>query len=175
MTTLLASIVLITVIVGISLIMVLVNKRYQPRQKNKTLVRFQDAGIANNLSFSSQQELKDCVIGLDGVHRKLLVLQQAEGKYGSLHVVDLDEVKKCAVKKVYRNTSTSSGDRKNIEGTPDKIMLRFEFSNDRKPVEIPFYDQRNHLSDRRQELEQKARDWETILSKMIKNDLRKIA
>ena len=175
MTTLMVIIILATVAISLSLMVVLVNRRYGPRQKRRTLVRLREAGIKNNLSFSSQQVLNDCVIGLDGLHRKLLVLQQAEDHYGSLHIVDLNEVKKCVVKKIYRNIKAGDPKWKNIEENPERIVLRFEFVDGKHPVEVPFYDQRSHLPDRRSELEQKARDWETILSKMIKSDLRKIA
>jgi len=137
---------------------------------NNLLKHFSQLGTENNLNFSSQEVLNNCILGLDGINRKILVVSREDDFYSSF-MIDLNEVKTCTVKKVYGTIKV--GDLKNhrLDQYLEKIILQFDL--DRKPsVEIVFYKNHDNHIYETQELEQKARHWEAILSKMhapIKN------
>ena len=60
---------------------------------NLLFQRLRQLGIDNNVSFSGQELLKDCIIGFAGVHRKVFVLKQLDDTAFQSFVIDLNEVK----------------------------------------------------------------------------------
>jgi hypothetical protein len=140
------------------------------RKKQAQLKRFSslfsELGLLNNLTFSSQEILKDAAIGLDGRHRKLLVLNRDSAASFRNQLVHLAEVKTCAVKKHYAGSAAalkkSSEDR-----YLEKVALQFAFKNNREPVEVIFYHHINCGVYEINEMNEKARHWEVILSKML--------
>ena len=95
------------------------------------------------------------------------------GAFSSL-IIDLDEIKRCTVKKEYGSIKVGELKNKKIDQYLEQITLHFEFNNGRYDAEIPFYRPLNNQIVEMPELEQKARRWETIISKM-KKSYRKIA
>jgi len=131
---------------------------------NNLFRHFSQLGTQNNLNFSSQELLHNCILGLDGVNRKILVVTREDNFYSSF-IVDLDEIKKCTVIKVYGTIAAGSLKAGRIEQYLEKIALNFELHG--KPsIEIVFYKNLDSHIYEAQELEQKAKHWETILSKM---------
>ena len=175
MSTIIVAAVLILVIMSICLILVSLNSKDRQKTTTKLLNNFRKLGIENNLSFSSQEILQNCIIGLDGMQRKLLILEKNdEDKYDSL-VLDLNDVKSCSKKKIYRSVNVGTGKKEKFENQIDKIVLAFDFIDNRQPVQISFFDPvTNHIF-AMQELEQRAKNWETILTKLVNTDLKKIA
>ena len=80
-------------------------------------------------------------------------------------VFDLKEVETVVLKKIYSVGSSRQWSDYERDLSLEKLVLFFEVYN--KPsVEVTFYDYNdNHISELKQ-LEQKARYWETILSKL---------
>jgi hypothetical protein len=175
MSTIIIASILISVIISICLILVSINNRARQKATVELLTLFSNLGTENNLSFSSQEILENGIIGLDGIQRKLLTLKKiGEDKYDSL-VLDLNDVKACAKKKIYRSVNIGTGKKEKFENQIDKIVLAFDFIDNRQPVHISFFDPvTNHIF-AMPELEQKAKNWESILTKLINNDLEKIA
>ena len=175
MSTIIVAAILILIIISICLILVSINNKDRRKTTSELLNHFNKLGTENNLSFSSEEILQDCIIGLDGIQRKLLILKKIdEGKHDSL-VVDLNDVKSCSKKKIYRSINIGTEKREKFENQIDKIVLVFDFIDDRQPIHISFFDPvTNHIF-AMQELEQKAKNWETILTKLLNTDLRKIA
>jgi hypothetical protein len=144
----------------------------QKREKEKTarlLKRFSRLGSAYGLSFTSQEVLHGCVIGLDGLGRKLLLLK--DGKRGRFisQVVWLDKVQRCTTERVYAK-SPAAGVKGAAAGVfLEQVVLQLECSNELRPVEIVFYDCRHDAPVELPLLNRKAKDWEIILSKMAKN------
>jgi hypothetical protein len=142
---------------------------------NQLLNRFSELGTAHNLSFSSQEVLNNCIIGLDGINRKLLILTQIDNTLFDDYVVDLDEVKNCTAKKHYGNIKPGDLKNKKLETYLERVALHFEFHNGKEPIEVAFYKhiENNvyHLAD----IEQKAEHWKQILTKMLKTSVKKIA
>jgi hypothetical protein len=165
MSTLLVAAIIVGSIVAICLLLIGIHNKHKREAMNNILKHFSQLGTENNLSFSSQEILNHCVLGLDGVNRKILVVTREDNFYGSF-IIDLNEVKNCTVKKIYGTIKPGDLKDHKIEQYLEKIVLHFEL-NSKPPVEIVFYKNfDNHIYEI-QELEQKAKHWETILSKML--------
>jgi hypothetical protein len=166
MSTILVAAILVGSVVAICFLLISVHNKHKREAMNNLLKHFSQLGTENNLSFSSQEMLNNCVLGLDGINRKILVVTKEDNFYGSF-IIDLDEVKTCSVKKIYG--TIKAGDLKNhkLEQHLEKIVLQFTLNN-KLSAEIVFYQHfLNHIYET-QELEHKARHWEAILSKMQK-------
>ena len=166
MSTLLVAAVLVGLVAAVIFLLVSFDKKQKRNVMNQLLNAFSLTGSEHNMTFSSQEILKDAVIGLDGVHRKLLVMSRKEGNRFNALVIDLKEVKGCSVKKVYGTIHSGDLNVKKLEQYLETIALRFSFG-DKPPVDIVFYHHiENHIYEVA-ELESKAKHWEAILSKMF--------
>ena len=165
MSTILVAAVLVGIVAAICFLVVSLDKKQKRSAMNQLLFAFHKAGSEHNLTFSSQEMLNDSIIGLDGVRRKLLVLERtAHGVFNSF-VIDLNEVKSCLVKKEY---GTTGG---NQEGArPEQylqtITLHFKLA-DEPPADVFFYKHFENNIYQMAELESKAKHWEAILTKMV--------
>lgn len=175
MSTIIIAAILISVIISISLILVSINHNHRQRSATELLKHFSKLGTKNNLSISSQEILENCLIGLDETQRKLLVLKKIDkDRYDSL-LLDLNEVKSCSKKKIYRTVNIATGKKEEFKNQFDKIVIAFDFKDNRQPVHVVFFEAMiNHIL-AMQELEQKAKNWETTLAKIVNTDLKKIA
>ena len=175
MSTIIVAAILILVIISICLILISLNNKDRQKTTTELLTHFSKLGTENNLSFSSQEILQNCIIGLDGIQRKLLILKKNdEDKYDSL-ILDLNDMKSCSKKKIYRSVNIGTEKKEKFENQIDKIVLAFDFIDNRQPIQISFFDPvTNHIF-AMQELEQKAKNWETILTKLLNTDIKKIA
>ena len=166
--------ILFVVVIIICFAIIAISKKQTKLRTAELLNGFNSYGVANNLYFSSQEILMSAIIGLDGMNKKLLVLL-TNGNTHQYKLIDLKHVKECSVIKSFRSISIDEWKGKNIEEYYERIDLHFEMKDEREPVFIPFYDTANNHFFEIPELEQKARYWETILSKMIYNRNRQIA
>jgi hypothetical protein len=151
----------------VSLLAVYVIKNKTRKKQNRVYLYFSLLVSKYQLTISGQELIKDHMIGLDGINRKIIVLSGITT--GKLHplIIDLADVRFCFLRKNY--TPVKAGNRKNIklDYMFEKILLRFEFKDHQKPVEIIFYDHlKNEIKDI-SHLENKAKHWETLLSKML--------
>lgn len=174
MSTFIVAAILISGIIIISLILVSVNNKHRQKTTAALLTQFSRLGTEKNLSFSTQEILENCIIGLDEIKRKLLILNKIDkDKYEPL-LLNLDEVKNCSKMKVYRSVNMGTKKKKKFENQLDKIVLVFDFIDNRQPVHVvffePFADHILTMSD----LEQKAQNWETILSQIVNSGLKRI-
>ena len=78
MSTIIVAASLVSVIIFISLILVSINNKQRQKRVTELLDHFSKLGTENNLSFSSQEILENCIIGLDGIQRKLLILKKID-------------------------------------------------------------------------------------------------
>lgn len=164
MSTIIVAAILVGSVVAICLLLISNHNKHKREAMNNLLKHFSQLGSENNLNFSSQEVLNNCILGLDGVNRKILVVAKEDGFYSSF-IINLNEVKNCTVKKVYGTIKVGDLKDHRLDQYLEKIILHFEF-NRRPSVEILFYkNHENHIYEM-QELEQKAKHWEAILSKM---------
>lgn len=131
---------------------------------NNLLKYFSQLEIENNLSFSSHEVLNNCVFGLDDVNLKIFVVTRNASFYGSF-IIDLNNVIACTVKKSYGSINVGGLKDHKLEHYLEKIALHFELDH-KPPVEIIFYQNSNNHVSEIQVLEQKAKHWETVLTKM---------
>jgi hypothetical protein len=164
MSTLVIAALLIGFIVTIFVVLVNLENKQKQKSMNKTLKRFSAEGVQNNLSFSSQEFVTDGIIGLDGVNRKLLFLKREDEVECTALIINLADVKRCLVKKHFGLLNSK-------EKMPgqflDKIVLRFEFHEQKPSIELTFFDNITNSFSMASELETKANHWEAVLSKMI--------
>lgn len=133
---------------------------------NALFQRLRQLGIDHNISFTGQELLKDCIIGFAGMHRKVLVLKQLNDTAFQSFVIDLNEVKRCTVRKQYGAIRTGELKAKKLDHYLEEMVLHFELKNGKPPVEVLFYKHPGNYVGEIAELEQKARYWSTILTKM---------
>jgi hypothetical protein len=164
MSTIIIAAIIICSIVSVCVLLVSIHNKEKRIAMNNILKYFNQLGKENGLSFSGNEFLKNCIIGLDGLNRKLLVVTKEDGYYGSI-LIDLKLVKNCSVKKIFGSINRGGLKSNKLEEFLEKIILHFEIYN--KPsVDIVFYTHfENHIYESI-DLEKKARHWETILSKM---------
>jgi len=175
MQTIIVAIILISALVLICLALVSVNNKHRRRRTAALLANFSKAGTENNLSFSAQEILNNCALGLDGIHRKLLVLKKInETNYNSF-VIDLNDVNACSKKNIYKTVNMGGSKVPKLENHLEKIALKFEFTDGRQPIEIPFYSYVDNHALEIEELGQKVKNWEIIISQILKKNVKKIA
>ena len=175
MSTIIVAAILISVITGICLILVSINNKHRQKTASELLNHFSKLGTENKLSFSSQEILENCIIGLDGIQRKLLILKKIDqDEYDSI-LLDLNEVKKCSKKNIYTRVNIGTSKKERFENHLDKIVLDFDFIDNRQPVQILFFEPITNHVFAMLELEQKAKKWATILSQITNTGLKKIA
>lgn len=142
---------------------------------NRLLHRFSELGSSYNLTFSSQEILHDCIIGLDGVNRKILVTRSTEDVISHSELIALSDVKSCSVIRQYGTIKSGELRVKKLETYLERIALHFEREGNQPSIEIPFYQHRKNGLHELERLEKKARHWEMLLSKMIHVPVKKIA
>lgn len=164
MSSIIIAAIIICLIVAVCVLLVSIHNKEKRIAMNNILKYFNQLGSENGLSFSSNEFLKNSIMGLDGLNRKILVVTKEDGYYGSF-LVDLNQVKNCSVKKSFGTINGADLNNKKLEQFLQKIILHFELYN--KPaLEIVFYTHlENHIYESL-DLEKKARHWEAILSKM---------
>ncbi|MDQ6903161.1 MAG: hypothetical protein M3139_09140 [Bacteroidota bacterium] len=143
----------------------------EKKEKQNLCLRLSEEGTANNLVFCSQEIFHNMVIGFDGIHRKIMMLEKSENKY-NCSVISLDEVQNCELitscidyQKEDRNKSQAKDDLQAIE-------LHFEFKNHAQPASIIFYDSLRNSKRELLLLKAKAEYWSEMFSKMLTRQVR---
>jgi hypothetical protein len=175
MSTIIVAAVLILVIISICLILISLNNRIGKKQLPSFLLTSERWGQKIIYHSQARKFYRTVSLGWTENKRKLLILKKNdEDKYDS-HVLDLNDMKSCSKKKIYRSVNIGTEKKEKFENQIDKIALAFHFIDNREPIHISFFDPvTNHIF-AMQELEQKAKNWETILTKLLNTGLKKIA
>lgn len=77
--------------------------------------------------------------------------------------------------KRYIEVSMSQAGRKKHEGRLDKIVLEFEFNDNRAKLQVPFYELSKCSSSELSELDQIAKAWKIIITEIINDKLKSTA
>lgn len=161
--------ILIASITALVLLLYFIANKQKQKSMKQLSYQLSQVGSKYNLSFASQEVLKDYVFGIDGRKRKILLIHRLQDDVYQDEVIDLDEIKTCSVKKIYGSIKQGALKNKKLEQHLTKIVLHFEFSNNKPPVELCFYEHIQNSIYQIYEMEQKARHWQAILSKIIPN------
>ena len=127
-------------------------------------------GAANGLIFCSQEILENKVIGFDGIHRKILVLEKNKHSYNS-SIISLNEVHHCQL--VTPEGAFNPADCKNFSEKikSGALTLQFQFNNSQKTASINFT---NGVRSSQRELallRAKAEYWCVMFSKMLNTQI----
>lgn len=173
MSTLAVAAIIIGFTIGIFMLLVKVYNNQKQKIMSHLFNRFSQKGTENNLSFSSQEMLEHCAFGIDGLKRKILIMTKVQDQYNT-KVISLDEVRACSVKKTFDSIDAGNLKNRKLEQHLRKMVLHFEFINNKLPMEILFFDNTEHNIYQLSQMEQKAKHWQAMLSKLIYSE-KKIA
>jgi hypothetical protein len=123
-------------------------------------------GASNNLIFCSQEILQNKVIGIDGIHRKIMILEKNKNAFHST-IILLDEVHDCKLVTHSDQIGSSNITNPNRGNLSLTLSLRFDFNKHIQPVSIIFS---NGLINSKREfdlLRNKAEHWCIMFSKML--------
>ncbi|RYZ22290.1 MAG: hypothetical protein EOO16_09665 [Chitinophagaceae bacterium] len=123
------------------------------------IFRFTETAARRMLLLSSQEILRDAVIGLDARNRRLLVVDRAE------QLIALDDIDACSVKKDYAPIRPGMLRGRTIEAFLRRITLCLELKNGRGH-EIVFYDVRAD-GRRADAFEKRARRWAESIRQLL--------
>ncbi len=122
-------------------------------------------GSLFNLSFSSHEQLYEKIFGVDGIKRKILVLEEKNGSNSS-YIIELDKVKSISVKTAYDSIKPNALRKKRLEEFLKTMHLQFEFTDGRDAVALPFFESKKNNIEDLPVLERKTKNWKIIFSKM---------
>jgi len=105
----------------------------------------------HRLAVSFTETLKNVIFGIDPQQEKLIILELSGIAAASTTIIDLRALKK------------ENRPEKHLE----KIVLSFEFTGDRPPIELIFYEYRYNSLFQMHELEQKADYWSLLISQRM--------
>lgn len=166
MSTIIVALIIVFGVIGVSTIFIYMQNQHLKKKKEKLLFCLHKIGSQDKLSFTSQEELLNIVIGLDGLQRKLLIVEENNGGY-NWNIIDLEEVENCSVKKVYDSIEAGGLKRKRIEGYLRTIVLQLNFKNRKPPFDVQFYKNIINSIYEMSGLENRARMWQEMISKML--------
>jgi hypothetical protein len=172
MATLIIAAALVAAIAAICLLIISFDKKQKRNAMNIFLNRLSQAGSSNNLNFTSQELLNDIAIGLDAPHRKLLILTRFKsGEYFNT-IIDVENIQSCLVKKEYGfiNAGTLKTDK--LEKHLKEIALHIELYN-YNSADVPFYNHIDNTVSQADEMEKKAKKWETIITTLLNDRFKK--
>jgi len=166
MSHLIIALIIVVIVIIIPSIFITMNNYQLKKSKEKMIVFFSNLGATYNLSFTGQEVLPNKIIGLDGLRKKVLIVEQHDKRYNS-QIIDLYEVKTCKVKKIYTPINSDDYKKNSIEDYLNSIALEFDFKTEKTPVSVPFYTYGNDSLYELANLELKTKHWETMLSKIL--------
>ncbi|MGN6802269.1 MAG: hypothetical protein ACTHJN_10200 [Ginsengibacter sp.] len=138
------------------------------KKKKETMCRMLcREGAANGLVFCSQEIFQDKVMGFDGIHRKILVLEKDKRSYNA-SIIALDEVHHCQL--VTPEGTFEAEDCRHDKGNiySGKIELQFQFNDYHKRASISLADGLIKSKRELALLSEKAQYWCVMFSKMLK-------
>lgn len=140
--------------------------------KNKYL-HLRELSSKFNMPFSSYEVIGNKIISLDGINKKLLVLEEADG-WSNSYTIDLNEVKVISVKKIYSDIKAGELRKRRIEEFLKTINLRFEFKNGNEDRTWSFYESEINKIYDLPRLERKVKNWQMALSKIAGSQNKKL-
>lgn len=138
---------------------------FSRKKKVKLLRHLSNEGAANNLVFCSQEIFKNRVIGIDGIHRKIMLIEKNDRDYQS-SIISLDDVNECRMI-TKRNSQKQEHVTSESETETATVEIRFEFNNHSKPAFIRFGDGLIYSRKELEFLRAKAQYWCIMFSKML--------
>lgn len=124
-----------------------------------------------NMSVAKQERLRNQLIGLDAVKRKLLLIRRRK-KEVDYCIVDLQEVEQVSVKKVYSSIPAGDFPTRSLDHYLQSISLQLRLKGGAEPVAVNFYESGNYSTKQKFILEAAAKRWEQFVLDLLPNSLR---
>jgi hypothetical protein len=167
--------ILVLAIAGIAFFLVTLEKKNKQKMQNEMAEILSDFSIKYDLSISRQEYLRNMIIGLDGINKKILVVFATKNNNFRHLLIDLGKVKNCMVKNYYSSSNTGHSKEPKPALYLERLVLEFEYVNQYPNEEIVFYDHITNNTNQLAELEEKAKHWRTLANKLVNGGVRKIA
>lgn len=171
MSTIIVAIIIILAVVLICIALVVLSNRSRQQSITGLSNRLSESGTKNAFSFSSQEMFTNSIIGLDGINKKLVIVKRLDENEYQSAIVNLNHVERCYVKRLTRSIGTEDRNSR-TENHLEQIALHFEFIDGQQAVDVHFYDHLVNSIFEMPGLEQKAKSWEAILSKILRKKSR---
>jgi hypothetical protein len=97
----------------------------------------------------------------------LSIVQKTSNGLYDWRIINLDNIRTHFIKKTYTSINANDLKRGILEEYLEKITLQIELVNSKQPIEVVFYNHNDHNIFELSELEQIAKDWETIVSRSL--------
>lgn len=162
-----AGLIIIFTIIFIIIIIMKMQNRFLYKKLSRLFNQSSEMASRNDLRFSSQLVLNDMVLSVDGIHRKLLVVKED----AAYRIIDLNLVRLCTVHKEYFTIQAGALDNHTIEHYLKTISIQLSFYTG-EVMSLPFYEKGIDHLHQAFECEAKARDWESMLNKLILKEKR---
>jgi len=120
----------------------------------------------HRLAVSFTETLKNVIFGIDPQQEKLIILELSGIAAASTTIIDLRALKNCSKQKIHLHIPPDKKENR-PEKHLEKIVLSFEFTGDRPPIELIFYEYRYNSLFQMHELEQKADYWSLLISQRM--------
>lgn len=162
-TILIAVLILLGTIVP-TVLFTFISRRKQNKRLKTLIHSFSRSATGAGLNISSQELLKQKIIGLDGIKGFVLVHEFAEDN--TVIKINLSDVRSCIHQKEFDTVDVGTKKNPILKQHLRAIGLKFNF-RDNSSTFIAFYEAHINGIYEMQELTAKAKTWETMLSKLL--------
>jgi hypothetical protein len=132
----------------------------------KGFLNFKEVAKRCRICFNKQDVLGSKFIGLDILKRKLLYLEQNHKKPTCI-VIDVSQLEKCVLKKQYESIEADGLKKRKLHDYLATIFLQLSFKHHSKLVHLPLFEKNKDKNMDLEQLEEKAKEWEKAVSKLL--------
>lgn len=173
MSTFFTAAIVIAGTIALVWMLIIINKKNNRNKTALLLNAFKSQAAMQGLIISGQEILHDHIIGIDGRQQQLLVYHYNSDP--AFTNISLDEIKECTVLKEFETVTYGS-----VKNAVEELELRYislQFKYKQKAIDllVPFYNSRAHSIYEKAAWEEKAQQWQLLLSKMLKQPLKTTA
>ena len=143
---------------------------YAKNKKERLVRKLYREGAANDLIFCSQEIFQNKVMGIDGIHRKIMILEKTSNSY-QYSTISLNEVDHCHLVTHPAPSKRTQHYQPGNEPHVATLELIFDFKNHTEPASILFSDGLFTSSTEFAFLKAKAAYWCSMFSKMLSDQL----
>jgi hypothetical protein len=162
MSTILMAMLILAFTIILPWIFISRHRKNLKNQERANFQRFSTAGTERQLSFSRQEIVQNKIIGFDGL-QQVLMIAELDNNYDIICIA-VKELAACTIDKAYYTVGETAMDKEKIL---KDTRLVFHFHDNREPVAVLFYNNHNDSIYVMADMEAKAKEWQTAVSKLI--------
>ena len=146
------------------------NTHQKKIQDGQLLQRFSELGTKYQLAFSCQLDLPGILMGIDGIRRKMMVLNNSENLL-EWKLIDLGTIRSCTLLKTYDPIMAGELDSYSPDRYIHDISLRIITENNEE-ILLPFYIRYLHNLKDLPRITKPAQDWHHMILKLLPQPIR---